>query len=393
MGADVPIYSEARYVELYYTNHSFGDLAAQLDSTQATFDATHSISGDLAVQLDSTQASFAADHGVAGDIGAVFYSEARYAELYYTIQTVRLDSTQATFSGETYPEVAGYLASTLGETTAAFAATHGISGDLAAQLGSTQATFSGETYPEVAGDLAPTLGETTAAFTGLIAPAPPTNLRQFEERIIAVICRWDHPNPVNVHDTEVQLLYGSEMVLADALVGAATERTFVVPMASTDYLLRVRAGNAGGWSAWAEATVSSETFPLIDSRLGVLGATYQEDVLHTDTWDGASDQFKGVVEAIQAEAGVSVGGFALTETSPLQHEISCEGLGALDQSHSLNVQFRLMRKNQLALDLAAFDQSHTCEINFALVRYQTYALDIAAFDQSPSLSVNMEIPV
>ena len=330
------------------------------------------------------------------------YSEARYVELYYTTQVV----VSATFSA------------TLDSTTAALTATHSVSGDLAAQLGSTQATFAAD--HGVVGYLASTLGETTAAFTGLIAPAPPTNLRQFEERIIAVICRWDHPDPVNVHDTEVQLLYGSEMVLADALVGAATERTFVVPMASTDYLLRVRAGNPGGWSAWAEATVSTEVFPLIDSRLGVLGATYQEDVLHTDTWDGASDQFKGVVEAIQAEAGVSVGGFALTETSPiprhiehdqppdmavfnsqvslsvvmrpLQHEISCEGLGALDQSHSLNVQFRLMRKNQLTLDLAAFDQSHTCEINFALVRYQTYALDIAAFDQSPSLSVNMEIP-
>jgi len=345
--------------------------SATLDSTTAALTADHGVIGELGAQLDSTQATFAATHGAAGDLASVLGST-----------TAALTATHS---------ISGDLSSALDNTTATFAADHGVISDLSSALDSTQATFAAD--HGVVGYLASTLGETTAAFTGLIAPAPPTNLRQFEERIIAVICRWDHPNPVNVHDTEVQLLYGSEMVLADALVGAATERTFVVPMASTDYLLRVRAGNAGGWSAWAEATVSSETFPLIDSRLGVLGATYQEDVLHTDTWDGASDQFKGVVEAIQAEAGVSVGGFALTETSPLQHEISCEGLGALDQSHSLNVQFRLMRKNQLALDLAAFDQSHTCEINFALVRYQTYALDIAAFDQSPSLSVNMEIPV
>jgi len=345
--------------------------SATLDSTTAALTADHGVIGELGAQLDSTQATFAATHGAAGDLASVLGST-----------TAALTATHS---------ISGDLSSALDNTTATFAADHGVISDLSSALDNTQATFAAD--HGVVGYLASTLGETTAAFAGLIAPAPPTNLRQFEERIIAVICRWDHPNPVNVHDTEVQLLYGSEMVLADALVGAATERTFVVPMASTDYLLRVRAGNPGGWSAWAEATVSSETFPLIDSRLGVLGATYQEDVLHTDTWDGASDQFKGVVEAIQPEAGVSVGGFALTETSPIQHEISCEGLGALDQSHSLNVQFRLMRKNQLALDLAAFDQSHTCEINFALVRYQTYALDIAAFDQSPSLSVNMEIPV
>ncbi|MCL7941220.1 fibronectin type III domain-containing protein [Halomonas sp. ATCH28] len=154
------------------------------------------------------------------------------------------------------------------------------------------------------------------ATTQYLPPAMPVNLRQHEERIIAVICQWDHFEPDKVFDTEVQLLYGDELVMTDALDGAATERTFVVPMASTDYLLRVRAGNPGGWSDWAEGTVNSEDFPLIDSRLGVLGATYQEDVLHTDTWDGASDQLKGVVESVKVDSIVSLSGYSLTTTAP-----------------------------------------------------------------------------
>lgn len=224
------------------------------------------------------------------------------------------------------------------------------------------------------------------ATTGYIVPAAPTNLRQFEERIIAVICRWDHAEPDKVLDTEVQLLYGDELVMADALDGAATERTFLVPMASTDYLLRVRAGNPAGWSAWAEATVSTEVFPLIDSRLGVLGATYQEDVLHTDTWDGASDQLKGVVEAVQAEPGVTVGGFALTTSYQPPGEAEADDEARFSAAVTLSAEERLIKKTAAPDDEARFAAAITLGVDERLVKKTTAPEDEARFVAAVTLT-------
>lgn len=145
-------------------------------------------------------------------------------------------------------------------------------------------------------------------------PAVPVGLGQGERRIIAVICHWEIPEPERTRDVEVQLLYGDMLLYYETYAPTRTERTFPVPMASTRYLLRVRAGNAAGWSAWAQAWVETQIYPLIDSRLGVLGASYQEPALYPDTWAGEM--------STATDDGAEIASCALT--------LNLRGAGAVD---------------------------------------------------------------
>ena len=117
-------------------------------------------------------------------------------------------------------------------------------------------------------------------------PAAPSDLGQGELRIIAVICHWVLPQPEQTRDVELQLLYGDTLLYYERVSPEQTMRTFPVPMASTQYLLRVRAGNQAGWSAWSETFVRTEEYPLIDSRLAVQASAYAESVLDPGVWGG-----------------------------------------------------------------------------------------------------------
>ncbi len=226
-------------------------------------------------------------------------------------------------------------------------------------------------------------GPTTSyqATTGYVIPATPTNLRQFEERIIAVICRWDLSEPDKIHDVQVQLLYGSELLFDEVNEGAPTERTFVVPMASTDYLLRVRAGNPAGWSAWAEATVHSEKFPLIDSRLGVMGATYQEDALYPDTWDGGTD-LAGVGDPQPVEGGVELvfGQAALVDTSDTDDVSTNVAIS--------NIASRVVKKDYSSRDISSSNtsvsitdiESRLVKINYSLSEKSSASSSVSISD-------------
>lgn len=117
-------------------------------------------------------------------------------------------------------------------------------------------------------------------------PSAPIDLGQGELRIIAVICHWVVPEPEQTQDVELQLLYGDMVLYYERVPPEQNTRTFPVPMASTQYLLRVRTGNQAGWSTWSEAFVRTEEYPLIDSRLAVQAAAYAESVLDPGVWSG-----------------------------------------------------------------------------------------------------------
>lgn len=154
--------------------------------------------------------------------------------------------------------------------------------------------------------------ETTGydATTAYKIPSPPSNIRQDGEMIIGISTLWDAPEKTN--QLHIQLFYGDQVLYDEYAPGSQTARVFPVPMASTNYLLRIRAGNPAGWSEWAEAVVYTEKYPLIDSRLGVMATTYQESYLYPDTWSGGSGkQSEGVVESSQVAPRPGEGSFSL----------------------------------------------------------------------------------
>lgn len=141
------------------------------------------------------------------------------------------------------------------------------------------------------------------ATTAYPPPDPPSNIRQDGEMIIGISTLWDAP--VKTNQLHIQLFYGDQVLYDEYAPGTQAARVFPVPMASTNYLLRIRAGNPSGWGDWSETVVYTEKYPLIDSRLGIMATTYQEDVLYPDTWDGGTD-ISGVGSPQKINMGVSL---------------------------------------------------------------------------------------
>ena len=189
-------------------------------------------------------------------------------------------------------------------------------GALVEELTTTEltATFSGledgiRYTLEIRGRRGPGEGESVLyeADTGFLAPATPINFHEVSRRIIAVEPGWELVEPDKVRQVRIQVLIGNDILYDEVKTEAATSRLFPVPMASTDYFVRVRAGNPGGWSDWLEGTASTLVYPLLDTRLGVIGAAYQEAPLYPDTWNGGSDaEGAGDADGRELEVDISI---------------------------------------------------------------------------------------
>lgn len=128
---------------------------------------------------------------------------------------------------------------------------------------------------------------TREAITQYIAPTAPTNLRQEGSHWVLAKVYWDAPLSKVTFYESIVLLDGDEVFKSIVPVDP-TERLFLLPKAGSTYQWKVRAGNPGGISAFAEIDIHTRRIE-IDSRLAMLPSCYQEDYLFPDTWDGGTD--------------------------------------------------------------------------------------------------------
>lgn len=148
--------------------------------------------------------------------------------------------------------------------------------------------------------------------TVFLVPPAPHNIRQFEERIIAVDLRWDLDYPETIDEVQLEGWDGDTMFLQSTMDAWQRDRVVPCPSTGTTYLFRMRSGNPSGWSDWVEFEGYTEVFPLIDSRLAALAATYQESVLHEDTWiKGATDNTYRVPDETSGGVSLKVKNFLL----------------------------------------------------------------------------------
>jgi hypothetical protein len=139
-------------------------------------------------------------------------------------------------------------------------------------------------------DLGPGPAGVLPATTAYIPPTAPTNLRQEGETYVLIKVLWDAPpEKVTFYESMIEIVEPYRVIKQDVIPPAPTERVYGVPRAATTYRWRIRAGNPGGLSAWAELDTIYPIGINLDSRLAVLPAAYLEDYLFPDTWDGGTN--------------------------------------------------------------------------------------------------------
>jgi len=145
-------------------------------------------------------------------------------------------------------------------------------------------------------------------------------------------------------------------------------------------------------------------------------------VLHTDTWDGASDQLKGVVESLRTAAEVVVDDYSLTQSyfppperiayfesqnpvasiDPLlsvsatersiQNRYSLSDLASIEPSLSISGTERLVKKNYQPLELASIYPSVTVTGAEAQKQFRYSETDIASIEPSVVITGSETIP-
>ena len=259
--------------------------------------------------------------------------------------------------------------------------------------------------------------------TVFLVPPAPYDVRQFEERIIAVILQWNIAFPDIIEEVQIQAWDGTTKFLDDVMTPWQTERLIPCPSTGSSYTFRLRSGNPAGWSEWVSFTGYTEVFPLVDSRVGSLGTSYQEDTLRVDTWSGAEEK-----EAIKEDSVVITPGFTLNAESSLvsydkptatvirmeddaaisigkiqphvtvgiqkrtlSFEVFPESVGKFKPTASVGIAIKVASKEAQVESVGKFGPTGNIGIVAEEIQTTNYPTDIAPLNVSASLTITQEI--